>query len=109
MSTSKPHIIFDYASNTPDTRTNLLRHIDHLQANYDNQAVIEVMAYGPGLNLLLSLVGKLPTQAQLLACRNTMQAREITTDALNPAATVVPSGLGHIIDRQLENWAYIKT
>lgn len=105
-------IIIDFAHDTPRTRGDLVRHITNLQQHYNNTAIIEVIAYGEGLGLLLEAEGiadaALTLQASFVACQNTMKRKHIEGDTLIAGAQTTVSGLGHIVDRQLDGWAYIK-
>lgn len=116
MVTKIPRIIFDYSNHSEQSGAELIRHIFNLEKYFKEQVEIEVMTYGKGLDLLLNnnngVVDSLHEYAKpvsLLACHNTLQARQISNEELVKGATVVASGLGHIVDRQLEGWAYIKT
>lgn len=116
MNKTIPRIIFDYSNFSEGSSLELIRHIYNLEKYFKEQLEIEVMAYGKGLDLLLKANNELMHTAQqyakpvkLLACHNSMLARQIGEEALVKTAMVVASGLGHIVDRQLEGWAYIKT
>lgn len=96
-------------------RADLIRHVDHLLAYYNGDAIIEVMAYGPGLRILLDkaypvhfTAPEAGSNVRLVACQNTMQRLGVSDADFSSPATVVPAGLGHIVDRQLDGWAYLK-
>lgn len=112
----KPNIIFDFAHDEPQSVEDVLRHVGNLQANYPQGCTIEVMAYGPGLTMLLQTSPARPQVSDLLAsgitflaCQNTMRRLSISDDDLLLGITQASSGLGHIVDRQLEGWAYLKS
>lgn len=107
----RPHIVIDYSVHSTANKVTLERHIKNLGVYFDQNVTIEVMAYGKGIELLLqssdihNLSGN---TTALLACQNTMERMHITQADLIGSAAIVPSGLGHIVDRQLQGWAYIK-
>lgn len=97
----------------------LLRNIKNLR-KAEPLTQVEVVAFGPGLSLLTRVeprrghdnelggaIASLADQGvKFLACANTMKAQKLTTADLLPAATVVPSGIAHVISRQTDGWAY---
>ncbi|MOA61796.1 DsrE/DsrF-like family protein [compost metagenome] len=42
------------------------------------------------------------------ACRNTMEGRQLTPDALLGFAQVVPSGVAELVRKQEAGWSYLK-
>jgi intracellular sulfur oxidation DsrE/DsrF family protein len=111
----KPHIIIDFAHATQSSATSMLRHVINLQTYYKNNATIEVVAYGDGLPILIKNSAIAINEknfntngVSFLACHYTMQSMKIDNENLISMAIVTPSGLGHIIDRQIQGWAYIK-
>lgn len=82
---------------------------------------IEIVAYGPGLTLLIP--GKSPVadrvesiaqnydNVSFRACQNTLNkmsqkaGKEIV---LMPQAKMVPSGVIHLVERQEQGWSYIR-
>ena len=76
---------------------------------------IEIVAYGPGLNMLKleSPVGNRIQEAQtagvkIIACGNTMKAQKVTKDDLLPGLAVVPAGVIEIGAKQQQGWSYIR-
>ena len=45
---------------------------------------------------------------RLRVCRNSMRSAGVDDDRLAPGAVVVPSGVGHLVARQFEGWAYLR-
>ncbi|MBV7530596.1 DsrE family protein [Chitinophaga sp. sic0106] len=43
-----------------------------------------------------------------LICRNTMNSQHVTESELLPFVEIVPAGVGHLVERQMEGWAYIR-
>jgi len=76
---------------------------------------VEVVAHGPGLDLLTGETGLAVPVIQLVArgvalvaCRNTLRARQLSPDHLLPHVALVPSGIGELVRRQAEGWLYIR-
>ena len=76
---------------------------------------IEIVAYGPGLNMLKadSKVGPRLAQALdasigLMACENTMRNTKATKADMYSGISYVGAGVVHIMKREREGWAYIR-
>ena len=76
---------------------------------------VEIVAYGPGLNMLKleSSVGNGIQDAeksgvQVIACGNTMKAQKVTKEDLLPGVAVVPAGVLEIGAKQQLGWTYIR-
>lgn len=117
--TEKMHrVVFDMTSPQPSVWTACLNNVQNLQKRFGAQNTeLEVVCHGPGLAMLMK-VNK-PFEARMdavaksgvefAACNNTMHASEVTKDELFPFVTVVPSGVGELVLKQEEGWAYLKT
>ena len=76
---------------------------------------IEIVAYGPGLNMFRadsSAAAGVEQAAKqgvkLLACGNTMAMTHTPRQALNRAVDVVPTGVVEIMQKQKEGYAYVR-
>jgi len=76
---------------------------------------VEIVAFGPGINMLKfdSVVGNRLTEAAndgvfIAACANTMKAQPLAPADMAPAATIVPSGVVEIINREREGYSYLR-
>jgi len=76
---------------------------------------IEVVAYGPGINLLKadSTVAKdiavLQSQGvKFMACQNAMRFHHLELKDLIPGANPVPAGIVEVVTKQEQGWIYIK-
>jgi hypothetical protein len=84
---------------------------------------IDVVAYGPGLHMLRADTSPVqdrikhfkdmafPGKIQFSACNNTKQGMEKAEGhaiAVLPEATVVPSGVVHLMELQEQGWSYVK-
>jgi len=78
-------------------------------------AEVEIACTGPAISALAAsseLLGELSAlrrrEVALLACRNSMVAAGILSDDLLSGATVVSSGIAHLVRRQHDGWAYVR-
>lgn len=112
--------------NDPALMNLVLNNVSNLIKYYNDKgetAQVDVVAYGPGLNMLREdkspvkdrlksiQAGAFPSKVQYSACHNTlmgMERKEGHSIAIVPQATVVPSGVVHLTQRQEEGWAYIR-
>ena len=84
---------------------------------------IDIVTYGPGLHMLRADTSPVqdrirrlkdmvfPGKIQFSACNNTMQSMEKTEGhaiAVMPEATVVPSGVVHLMELQEQGWSYVR-
>lgn len=94
----------------------LMNNLRHLKEAWGDSVDIEVVAHGPGIDLLIS--AKTTQQNDItnfkkqgivfMGCENTLKARNLTKEALITEAVVVPSGIGEVIMKQEEGWSYLK-
>jgi uncharacterized protein len=85
------------------------------QALGKDKVDVEIVAYGPGLGMLLAeskvaarLNGAMDSNVALLACATTMGKAKLKEADLAGGVKVVPGGVTHIMARQREGWAYIR-
>jgi intracellular sulfur oxidation DsrE/DsrF family protein len=78
--------------------------------------VIEIVAFGPGVAMLKAgsdVAARLAEAGQAgiraLACENSMRGFKLTHDQMAPTVGYVPSGVAHLIRRQTEGYAYIRS
>jgi len=96
--------------------------IEHYRAKSEDVDV-EVVAYGPGLNMLRADTSPVqdrikhlkelvfPGKIQFSACNNTKQGMEKTEGhaiPIVPEATVVPSGVVRLMELQEQGWSYVR-
>lgn len=76
---------------------------------------IEIVAYGPGLDMLklnsevstrLAKIAK--TGVTLYACGTTMRKQKVNKEDLDKTAEIVASGVVEIVEKQKEGYAYIR-
>ena len=102
------------AEASPERHQTILRNVTNLIADLGHVPV-EVVAHGPGVELLTGESGHAAAVLQIidlgvrvLACGNTLNARDLTVDDLLDDLSAIPSGVGHLARRQLEGWAYLR-
>lgn len=112
----KVGVVIQVSENNPAVWNLALNNAKNVQQELGKDNVnIEIVAYGPGLNMLKleSEVGPRLKEAEaggvaIRACGNTMKAQKLTEGDLHPSAKVVKAGVIEIMDKQKEGWAYIK-
>lgn len=102
---------------TPDTAAYraLTRQLNNVLTEWP-EAQIDVVAHNKGLGLLekkksnvsAELAALTARGVQFYACEQTMKQLKITREDVLPLAGFVPRGIVHIVQRQEEDWAYIK-
>lgn len=80
------------------------------------EAILEVVIYGQGLDIVKKVGVQQQAVSGLLADKNisfkvcaiTMQRQKVDKTELLPGVQVVPDGIYEIITKQREGWGYIK-
>ncbi len=113
---AKHRVIFQVSDNDPARWQLALNNARNVQADLGAQNVqIEVVAYGPGIEMLKAeskvaggLAGALDSSVSLIACENTMQNNKVSRDEMYGGVKFVQAGVTHIMRRQGKGWAYIR-
>jgi intracellular sulfur oxidation DsrE/DsrF family protein len=114
--TSKSSVVIQISENNPAIWNLALNNAKNIQQDLGKENTnIEIVAYGPGINMLKfdSEVAPRLKEASangvaLLACGNTMKNQKLTEKDLEGDVKVVKAGVIEIISKQREGWAYIK-
>jgi intracellular sulfur oxidation DsrE/DsrF family protein len=109
-------VVFQVSDNDPAKWNLALNNIRNIQQDLGRDNVeIELIAYGPGLNMLkldsavAARVGEaLGSGAGILACENTMTNAGITRADMLPNIGYVKAGVVELMVRQRQGWAYIR-
>lgn len=109
-------IVMQLVNNDVKVQKGLLKQLNNLKDGYGDDVLIEVVCHGPGLDLLHkersthydALIALKDRGIVFLACENTLKGKNIPKEAIMDEFGFVPMGIGHIIERQEENWSYIK-
>lgn len=112
----KPRIVLQVSDNDPAKWNLALNNARNAQNDLGKDKVdIEVVAYGPGINMLKmeAPIANRVSQAiasgiAIVACENTMTAQKIVKADMNPSVTYVPAGVIQLMKRQQEGWSYIR-
>jgi intracellular sulfur oxidation DsrE/DsrF family protein len=124
---TKPHrVTIQIDQNDPQVMNLVLNNATNVIEHYrtKNEDVdIDVVAYGPGLHMLRSDTSPVqdrikrlkdmvfPGKIQFSACNNTRQGMEKTEGheiPILPDATIVPSGVVHLMELQEQGWSYVR-
>ena len=113
---AKHKLVMSISQGSPERQQLVLNNTANvLRAFGQDNIRVEIVAFGPGLKLLLKnnphakVIRALKAEGvEFGACHNTMMAMHITKAALNPAATVVPGGIVELIRREEQGWSYVK-
>ena len=113
---SMTHAVLQVSDNDPAKWNLALNNAQNMQQALGKDKVrIEIVAYGPGLNMLKAdskvagrLNAALDNNVDLAACATTMKKMKVTKADLVGGATVVPGGVIEIMKRQSQGWSYIR-
>ena len=124
---AKPHrVVFQVDQDDQAVMNLTLNNVSNLMEYYHGrgeQVQIEVVAYGPGLNMLredkspvkerIARIknGSFPSSVNFSACGNTkagMEKREGHSISIVPEAKVVPAGVVRLTELQEQGWSYIR-
>jgi uncharacterized protein len=124
---AKPHrLLIQIDQNDPDVMNLALNNATNVIEYYrakNEQVDVDIVTYGPGLNMLRADISPVqerikhfkemafPGKIQFSACNVTkqgMEKREGHAISLLPDATVVPSGVVHLMELQEAGWSYVR-
>ena len=109
-------VVFQVSDNDPKKWNLALNNVNNVQDALGKKNVtVEVVAYGPGINMLRmeSVVGNRVDDAvangvEIVACETTMRSLKLTKDDMLSSAGYVPGGVIELMKRQREGYAYIR-
>ncbi len=110
------HLVVQISNGSAAEQTLVLNNVANV-LNYfgPDKVQVEIVAFGPGLRLLLKhnvngpRIRSLYAQGvEFAACHNTMMSMHLTKADLNPVAHVVVGGVVEIMRRESEGWNYIR-
>lgn len=112
----RQRVVLQVSDNDPAKWNLALNNARNLQADLGKDKVqVEIVAYGPGLNMLKAeskvadrLAQALDNDVGLMACENTMRNTKTKREDMYGGIGYVPAGVVHILKRQREGWAYIR-
>lgn len=109
-------VVFQVSDNDPAKWNLALNNIRNIQQDLGRENVdVELIAYGPGLNMLkldsavaARVADALGSGAGVFACENTMRSQKLGKDELLPNIGFVKAGVTALMMRQRDGWAYIR-
>ncbi|KPK05151.1 MAG: hypothetical protein AMJ64_12180 [Betaproteobacteria bacterium SG8_39] len=112
----KHRVVIQMSDNDPQKWNLALNNAQNLQQALGKDNVkVEIVAYGPGLNMLKAnskvagrINGALDQNVDIVACGNTMQKMKVTKNDLIGGTRIVEGGVIEISERQQQGWTYIK-
>jgi intracellular sulfur oxidation DsrE/DsrF family protein len=110
-------VVFQVSDADPVKWKMTLNNARNAQAELGHENLqVEIVAYGPGIGMLKAdneIAGRIAEAAQagvgVFACENTMRGQKLTHAQMVSQAGYVPSGVAHLIRRQAEGYAYIRS
>ena len=120
------HVAFHVDQNDPDVMNQTLNNATNVIEYYrgKNEDVdVDIVTYGPGLNMLRADTSPVqerikrlkdmifPGKIQFSACDVTkaaMEKKEGHAISIVPEASVVPSGVVHLMELQEQGWSYVR-
>lgn len=112
---AKEKVAFQISDADPKKLYLALNAAKNVQSTYGkNNSLIEVIAFGPGVNLLTleSEAGQRIDEAiksgiKVVVCENTMKSQKLTEADMLPNLTYVPGGILELMQKQKQGYAYI--
>jgi len=112
----KQSVVIQVSENNPAIWNLALNNAENIQEALGKGNVnIEIVAYGPGINMLKFDSEAAPRLKKassdgvaLIACATTMRKQKLTVNDLDEHIKVVPAGVIEIMNKQRDGWAYIK-
>ena len=112
---TKVKVAFQISDADPKKLYIALNAAKNVQSTYGKKnTVVEVVAFGPGINLLLidSEAGQRIDEAikggiKIIVCKNTLDSMKLTEADMLPNLSYVPGGILALIEKQKAGYAYI--
>jgi uncharacterized protein len=116
MPAAKERLVMQVSDNDSGKWNLALNNAKNLQQAYGADKIdIEIVTYGPGVNMLKldSTAGNQVAEAKqagvvIVACQNTMKNMKLTEADMLPNTSYVPAGVVEIIKKQRDGYAYIR-
>lgn len=114
-SAGKERVVIQVSTPDPKLWNQALNYIENLRELYGPDKVeIELVALGHGIGVLKldstqgpRVADGLKAGVHVSACEVTMRRQKLGREDMLPNIGYVPAGLGQVIKRQREGWAYI--
>jgi uncharacterized protein len=114
---AKNRALFQVTDNDPARWNMILNNMQNLRDGVGGEPVeIELVAYGPGINMLKAdssvkqrIAEALKNGVTVNACQNTMSNAKLVPADMLPDITYVPAGVVEVMRKQQQGWAYIRS
>jgi intracellular sulfur oxidation DsrE/DsrF family protein len=114
---AKNRALFQVTDNDPARWNMILNNMVNLKEGVGSEGVeIELVAYGPGINMLKAdspvkhrVADALRSGVRVHACQNTMSGMKLAPADMLPEIGYVPSGVVEVMKKQQQGWAYIRS
>ena len=111
----KHRIIYQMSTGDTLAHKQLMKQLGNIQKVAPGTQV-EVVCYGPGLDMLVTGKTTVPEKindhakagVDFRACEMAMKDRNVERSQIIPSAGTVPAGVIEIVTKQEEGWSYIK-
>ena len=115
--TPRNRALFQVTDNDPARWNMILNNMQNLRDGVGGEPVeIELVAYGPGINMLKAdssvkqrIAEALKNGVTVNACQNTMSNAKLVPADMLPDITYVPAGVVEVMRKQQQGWAYIRS
>jgi uncharacterized protein len=115
-SATRYKVVFQVSDADPQKWNLTLNNAANAARELGKDTVIEIVAFGPGIGMLKAgsaaearVVEALASGVAVQACQNTMRGQHLEPKDMIQKIGYVPSGVGELIRRQAEGYAYIRS
>jgi len=116
QASTRGRVVMQVSDNDPAKWNLALNNAKNVQTDLGAANVdIEIVAYGPGINMLKadSIVGNRVDEAlaagvKVVACENTMRNQKLARQDMLPKVDYVMAGVVELMQKQQQGWAYIR-
>lgn len=114
---ARHHVVIQVSNNDTAAWKGLMNNIKHLKETWGDNVQIEVVAHGPGIELLMAakttqqinITLYKKTGVLFVACENSIRQRNITKADIVSEADFVPSGVAEVVIKEEKGWSYLKS
>jgi intracellular sulfur oxidation DsrE/DsrF family protein len=113
----KHRLLIAVSDNDPGKWNMVMNNVKNAQEDVGgaDKIDIEVVAYGPGINMVKSespvaanIADLVKSGVKVEACENTMKALKLEKSQILTTVSYVPAAVTHLMKRQEEGWAYVR-
>ena len=108
-------VVLHLSEADPEKHRAVLRNALNLLPGLEPGTPVELVVHGEAISLAIpgqvtadALAEALAAGITLVVCRNSLRSQNLKDEDLVPGAVTVPSGVGHLVARQNQGWAYLR-